>query len=66
MEKNNFWYPHWRYFLGVGIGLVIAWVTGALAYFKVGASSFMELILFELILSVILILVAAVLRLKEK
>jgi hypothetical protein len=25
-----------RYFSGVGIGLTIAWVTGALAYWKVG------------------------------
>ncbi|VVB60869.1 Uncharacterised protein [uncultured archaeon] len=46
------------YLRGVGAGLIISWVTGALAYFKAGASTDTTLIQFELILSVIFILLA--------
>ena len=45
------------YFRGVGIGLTIAWVTSALAYFKVGTSAYKTLVIFELILSVIFLLI---------
>ncbi len=48
-----------NYFSGVGIGLVIAWVTGALAYWKSGKSNplLLKLILLEFIVSVIMLLV---------
>ncbi len=48
------------YFRGVGIGLVIAWVTGALAYWRKKeqrTTVAKQLILLELVLSVIFILV---------
>lgn len=47
-----------KYFLGVGVGLVIAWVTGGLAYYYAGQSAFMEVIELELVVSIILIVVA--------
>lgn len=47
------------YIRGVGVGLIISWVTSAIAYFKRGQSTALfDLILFQLILSVIFILVA--------
>ena len=42
------------YIRGVGVGLVIAWVTGALAYLRAGGSHIdAELIGLELVLSMI-------------
>ena len=46
------------YLRGVGVGLIISWVTGAIAYFSAGFSAYTTLILFELVLSVIFVLVA--------
>ena len=44
------------YIRGVGVGLVIAWVTGALAYWRAGGSHIdSELIGLELVLSIIFI-----------
>ncbi len=46
------------YIRGVGVGLTISWVTGAIAYVRAGVSTYITLILFQLILSVIFISVA--------
>jgi len=46
------------YLRGVGIGLMISWVTSAIAYFSAGFSTYATLIIFDLILSVVFILVA--------
>lgn len=46
------------YFFGVGIGLVIAWVSGVLAYLKDGSSTDVAVILLELVASIILIAVS--------
>lgn len=47
-----------RYFLGVGVGLIISWVTGALAYTLAGPSSFPEIIELEFAVSIICFIVA--------
>jgi len=47
------------YIRGVGVGLIIAWVTSGIAYLKGGQSTILfDLIAFQLVLSVILIAVA--------
>ncbi len=46
------------YIRGVGVGLIISWVTSAIAYFRAGVSTYTTLILFQLILSMIFILLA--------
>jgi len=46
------------YLRGVGVGLIISWVTSALAYWHSGLSTYTTLIIFELVLSTIFILVA--------
>lgn len=44
----------WRQYLrGIGVGLVIAWVTSVLAYLRAGENMFVKIILFEVILSAI-------------
>ncbi len=55
----------WRYLWGVGIGLLIAWVTSAIAYFKEGTISFPKLIIFEAILSAIFLIIGLVLKIKS-
>ena len=47
-----------KYFQGVAIGLTIAWVTTALAYYLRGYSKITTFILFELVVSVIMFTVA--------
>ena len=48
-----------HYIRGVGVGLIIAWVTSAIAYWKVGGSSTdVALIEFELVLSIIFIAIS--------
>ncbi|MCL4389686.1 MAG: hypothetical protein M1528_02180 [Candidatus Marsarchaeota archaeon] len=66
MGNREFWIWNWRYFWGVGVGLVIAWVTSAIAYFKTGASVLPKLILLELVLSAIFLIVGAIWRLKQE
>ncbi len=46
------------YLRGIGIGLAISWITGAIAYFKGGLSTYATLILFDLVLSAVFITVA--------
>lgn len=47
------------YFFGVGIGLIIAWVTSGIAYLKGNQSTVLfDLILLEFIVSAVLIFVA--------
>lgn len=47
-----------NYFRGVAIGLTIAWVTTAIAYYLRGYSKITTFILFELVVSVIMFIVA--------
>lgn len=47
-----------RYFLGVGIGLLIAWVTGGLAYYVGGAGTFPAVIELEFVVSIAAFVVA--------
>jgi hypothetical protein len=48
------------YFRGIGVGLVIAWVTSALAYWKAGTSVgvTIELVEFEFILSIVFLIIS--------
>ena len=46
------------YFRGVAIGLIIAWVTMAIAYYAKGYSDVKTFIAFELVLSAIFIIVS--------
>jgi hypothetical protein len=57
------WDSRSAYLLGVGIGLLIAWVTSGIAYLKGGRPVLLfDVVLFELILSVIVVSVAYVLN----
>jgi predicted branched-subunit amino acid permease len=51
-----------KYLRGIGVGLIISWVTGALAYLKVGSSTFPEVIELELVLSVIFLIVSFLIK----
>ena len=47
------------YIRGVGVGLIIAWATSAIAYWKAGGTfTEVELILFEFVLSMIFLAVS--------
>jgi hypothetical protein len=55
------------YFLGVGVGLLIAGVTSGIAYLKVDRPTLLfDLVLFDLILSVIVVSVAYFLNTKRR
>jgi cation transporter-like permease len=56
------------YFIGVAVGLAIAWVTGSIAYLKGAAPSTIlpSLILLEFIVSVASILVAYLINTKSR
>ncbi len=55
------------YIRGVGVGLIISWVTGGIAYLKGGQSATLfDLILFQLILSVVFILVAYFINIEKE
>lgn len=62
MDKRNASF----YLRGIAVGLIIAWVTSAIAYFRAGLSTYTTLILFELVLSVIFILLSLLPIWKEK
>lgn len=66
MYLEKFWDLSWRYFWGVGVGLVIAWVTGFIAYYKAGGSALPLLIMFEAVLSAILLIAAVIMRYSGK
>jgi len=54
-----------RYYIrGVGVGLIIAWVTSAIAYWKTGTSTVVatELIELEFILSVIFLAISLLMK----
>ena len=53
------------YLRGVGIGLIIAWVTTALAYYLKGYSDVTTFIAFELVLSVIFIIASYLVKAKK-
>ena len=53
------------YFRGVAVGLLIAWVTSALAYYVRGNSSLPPLIAFEAVVCVIMAVVALVLHARK-
>jgi hypothetical protein len=55
-----------RYYLrGVGVGLIIAWVTSALAYWKTGTSTEVTLIEFELIVSILFLIISIFMKEKK-
>ncbi len=59
-DENMELRKYFKYYIrGVGVGLIIAWVTGALAYWKVGGSpTDIALIELELILSIIFLAIS--------
>ena len=63
-ETRKWFLVRWRYLLGVGVGLIIAWVTNLIEYIRVGAGTFPLVIEieFEAVLSVIFIVLAIILR----
>ena len=74
MDKSTVW-GLWgkldarsTYLWGVGVGLIISWVTGGIAYLKEGGQStlLVDLILLELVLSVIFMLVAYLINTKKE
>jgi predicted branched-subunit amino acid permease len=66
--KNIELRKHFKYYIrGVGVGLIIAWVTSAIAYWKVGGSSTdVALIELELILSIIFLAMSIFMKDKTK
>jgi uncharacterized membrane protein len=63
----KYWTFDFRYFLGVAVGLIIAWVTGLLAYYRTGVCSFLpQLIELEVIVSIVMIVIAIGLKLRKK
>jgi predicted branched-subunit amino acid permease len=54
------------YIRGVGVGLIIAWVTSAVAYWKAGTSAGVALIGLEFILSVIFLAISIFMKDKTK
>ena len=58
-----------RYYIrGVGVGLIIAWATSAIAYWKTGTSTgvALELIELEFILSVVFLIISLVMKDKTR
>ncbi|EQB74176.1 MAG: hypothetical protein AMDU4_FER2C00027G0016 [Ferroplasma sp. Type II] len=59
-----------RYYIrGVGVGLIIAWVTGALAYWKTGNSTgsiIIELTELEFTLSIIFLMISIFMKDKTR
>ncbi len=72
MEKGYAFLWDWldtrsAYFWGVGVGLIIAWVTSGLAYLKTGQSPvLLELVLLEFAVSVIVMAVALITNTKRR
>jgi len=55
------------YIRGVGVGLIIAWVTSGIAYLKVAQSTILfDLIILEFILSVIFLIISIFMKDKTK
>ena len=54
------------YIRGVGVGLIIAWVTSAVAYWKAGTSAGVALIGLEFVLSVIFLAISIFMKDKTK
>ena len=56
------------YIRGAGVGLIIAWVTSAIAYWKTGTFTGvnLELIEFEFILSIIFLIISIFMKDKTK
>ena len=51
------------YVRGIGVGLIIAWATSAIAYWKAGGTfAEVELILFEFVLSIIFLAISLFLK----
>jgi hypothetical protein len=57
----------WKYYLrGIGVGLIIAWVTSGVAYWKAGTSAGVALIELEFILSIIFLIISIFIKDKNK
>ncbi len=65
-QTKDFFTVNWKYFWGVGVGLIIAWVTSAIAYFKAGDSVLPNLIVLEVVLSAALLVTALIIRSRKK
>ncbi len=50
------------YIRGVGVGLIISWVTSAIAYYRVGTTALIDLILLELVLSAIFLVISLLMK----
>lgn len=55
-----------KYFLGVAVGLIIAWATSALAYYIHGNASLPTLIIFELVVSIVMIVIALLINTEKR
>ncbi len=65
-QTKGFFTVNWKYFWGVGVGLIIAWVTSAIAYLKAGNSVLPNLIVLEVVLSAALLVTALIIRSRKK
>jgi predicted branched-subunit amino acid permease len=65
-QTKGFFTVNWKYFWGVGVGLIIAWVTSAIAYLKAGNSVLPKLIVLEVVLSAALLVTALIIRSRKK
>jgi len=54
------------YIRGVGVGLIIAWVTSAIAYWKAGSSTEVALIEFEFVVSIIFLIISILMKDKTR
>lgn len=51
------------YFRGIGIGLLIAWVTGLIAYIRnKNPSTFLYVLILEMVLSIIFLTISFIMR----
>jgi uncharacterized membrane protein (DUF441 family) len=54
------------YLRGIGVGLIIAWVTSGIAYLRAGASAFTGLVLFQIVLSALFLALSFALNTERK
>ncbi len=72
MEKGYAFLWNWldtrsAYFWGVGVGLIIAWVTSGIAYLKSYQSPvLLDLVILEFVVSVIMMAVAFLINTKRR
>ncbi len=62
IEADRMWKPTRLYIRGVGVGLIIAWVTSAIAYYRGGLATYTTLIAFEFALSIIFLAISLLMK----